>query len=572
MVGRAAVLSAAILLIGSGGVAAQGQAAAPAPTTITSALSAERAGEPSTLVLYNRPIVVFRASVVGRSPAERAAGASRLLHELIDEHVTSPVESRRLDGSTIVSVGSRGVLLITAADIDDLSGETLDAVTAQAVAHLRQALDEASEARAPVVLIRSSGIALAAIAALVLILWTIGRAQRRITAPLLAAAERKITKAGIAPLDALHSSRLLEFQRYIITFAFRLIDLLFIYAFGTFVLRQFPYTRPWGESMRGYLWSVVEALGSKALRAIPGLFTVVLILGLTRFITRVAAVWFSAVERGDVRARWIHPEIAQPTRRLITALLWIFAVVVAYPYMPGSETEAFKGISVFLGLMVTFGSSGLVNHIMSGFMITYSRALRIGDFVRIGDVEGIVTSVGVLSTKVKTLRREEVTIPNAVVVSNTTTDYSRFGDTEGVLTPTSVTIGYDAPWRQVHAMLLAAAERTPGLRSTPAPVVMQTSLEDFYVKYTLLVSLERQQSRAPTLGALHANIQDLFNEHGVQIMSPHYEGDPAAAKIVAADHWFAPPARRETPAAQYAGTTHSTASSIAASGGARPAE
>ncbi len=225
--------------------------------------------------------------------------------------------------------------------------------------------------------------------------------------------------------------------------------------------------------------------------------------------------------------------------------MWVFAIVVAYPYLPGSQTDAFKGVSVFLGLMVTFGSSGLVNQIMSGFMITYSRALRVGDFVRIGDVEGTVTHLGVLSTKVKTLRQEEVTIPNAVVVAQTTTDYSRTSETEGVFTPTSVTIGYDTPWRQVQSLLLLAAERTAGLRREPKPLVLQTALEDFYVKYTLFVCLERQQSRLITLDALHANIQDLFNEYGVQIMSPNYVLDPAAPKVVPKQNWFAAPAPLE---------------------------
>src|SRR4029079_1316783 len=139
---------------------------------------------------------------------------------------------------------------------------------------------------------------------------------------------------------------------------------------------------------------------------------------------------------------------------------------------------------------------------------------------------------------------EDVTIPNAVVVADTTIDYSRSGDTVGVFTPTSATIGYDAPWRQVHALLLMAAERTPGLRCDPAPLVIQTSLEDFYVKYTLLVCLERQQSRPLTFNALHANIQDLFNEHGLQIMSPNSVLAPAAPRIVAKEQWFAAPARR----------------------------
>jgi small-conductance mechanosensitive channel len=195
--------------------------------------------------------------------------------------------------------------------------------------------------------------------------------------------------------------------------------------------------------------------------------------------------------------------------------------------------------------MLTFGSSGLVNQVMSGLMITYSRALRLGDFVRIGDVEGTVTHLGVLSTKVRSILHEEITIPNAVVVTHTMTDYSRLSDAGAAFTPTSVTIGYDTPWRQVHALLLLAAARTSGLRTEPKPLVVQASLEDFYVKYTLMVSLTQQDERPFVLDALHANIQDLFNEYGVQIMSPNYVLDPAAPKVVPKEMWFAAPARPE---------------------------
>ena len=213
---------------------------------------------------------------------------------------------------------------------------------------------------------------------------------------------------------------------------------------------------------------------------------------------------------------------------------------MAYPYVPGSETDAFKGVSVFLGLIVTLGSSGLVNQMTSGFMMTYSRALRVGDYVRIGDVEGMITHIGMLSVKLKTLWSEEITIPNAIVVSQTMTDYSRLEDS--VLTATSVTIGYDAPWRQVEAMLLLAAERTPGIRPDPKPRVLQTALEDAAVQYTLTFCLENQLTRAVTKTLLHANIQDLFNEYGVQIMTPRYEADPAGPKLVAKKDWYAAPA------------------------------
>jgi small-conductance mechanosensitive channel len=197
---------------------------------------------------------------------------------------------------------------------------------------------------------------------------------------------------------------------------------------------------------------------------------------------------------------------------------------------------------------------------MSGFTLTYSRALRVGDFVTVGEVEGTVLQLGTLSTKIKTARGEEVTIPNAVMVSHLVTNYSRFAETDGVFVPTSITIGYDTPWRQVQALMLLAASRTPGVRRTPAPVVRQPSLQDFYVQYTLLFCLERPAERAKVIATVNANILDAFNEYGVQITSPNYEADPDRPKIVPRDQWFAAPAVAPGDVAAEAGATSSAGS------------
>jgi small-conductance mechanosensitive channel len=513
------------------------------PGAVAAAVGAERSGESFTFTFANRPIVILRARVLGRGPAERAAGAGRILGDLVAEGLSGPVESRAIDGGVMIMVASRGVFGLTPPDIDELAGETLQGVTAQTVTRLQLALTEALEARSPGRLLVSGALAGAGVAGGLLMLWGLFRARRKLAARLAEISKRKLAQAGIDDPASLRASRLLELQRGLATAVASALALMVVYATLTFVLRRFPYTRPWGETMRGFLLTTVQTLGLGVIDAIPGLFTVVLILVITRYMARLLGLWFRAVELGRVRPRWIYPETAQPTRRIITTLLWLFAIVVAYPYLPGSQTEAFKGVSVFLGLMLTFGSSGLVNQIMSGFMVTYSRALRLGDFVRIGEVEGTVMHLGVLSTKLKTLRGEEATIPNAVVVGQTTTDYSRFAEAREVLTPTSVTIGYDTPWRQVQALLLLAAERTSGIVREPPPIVLQMALEDFYVRYTLFVGLERQERRWFTLHELHAQIQDLFNEHGVQIMSPNYVLDPKAPKVVAKKDWFAAPAR-----------------------------
>jgi len=174
----------------------------------------------------------------------------------------------------------------------------------------------------------------------------------------------------------------------------------------------------------------------------------------------------------------------------------------------------------------------------------YTRALRPGEFVQIGETEGIVRSVGFVNTQIETLRHEEVSIPNAVIAGTVTRNYSRLAREGGVRLPTKVTIGYDVPWRQVRAMLLVAAERTQSISPTPEPRVMQTALQDFYVEYTLAVSVEDPSRKLLVLDELHANIQDVFNEHGVQIMSPNYEADPDAPKIVPREDWFKAPAQR----------------------------
>jgi small-conductance mechanosensitive channel len=549
---RLLLLTLSVALASPAGLAAQPQSAAPAQaaaaaqTPGTGALS-ESAEETVTFAFFNRPIVSLRARVLGRSPQERAFVAEQILESLLEQDISGPVEFQPLEGGFLIRVGSRGVLALMPPDVDPLLGETLQATTAQAVVALREALAAAMEARAPRLLIQSTGLAVLALAVGLLALLGIHRMHLALSGKWSAAAEGKITKTGIVDLDVVRASRLVDVERKVLRGVVWILNLFVVYATVTFALRRFPYTRPWGESMRGYLIAAVEHIGLGILNAMPGLFTVLIIFLIARFISRVTRVWFNAVEHGRISVRWLYPETAPPTRRLATALIWLFAVVMAYPYLPGSQTEAFKGVSVFVGLMVTFGSSGLVNQLMSGFMITYSRAVRVGDFVRIGDTEGTVTHVGVLSTKIKTLRREDVTIPNAVVVAATTTNFSRLADAEGVFTPTVVTIGYDAPWRQVQSLLLMASERTPGLRATPKPVVLQSALEDFCVKYTLFVSLEHQEARFATLHVLHSNIQDVFNEYGVQIMSPNYVVDPAAPKVVARKDWFAAPASADSP-------------------------
>jgi small-conductance mechanosensitive channel len=259
----------------------------------------------------------------------------------------------------------------------------------------------------------------------------------------------------------------------------------------------------------------------------------------TRFVTAFISAFFAGVEASRIHLPWTHVDTAAASRRILVGLAWLFAVVVAYPYIPGSGSNVFKGVSVFAGVMLSLGSTGLVNHAMGGLVLMYSRAFRRGEYVRIGDTEGIVLDLGMLSTKVRTYRGEVISLPNAVAVAARTVNYSR---TESPMLSTSVSIGYDAPWRQVHALLLLAAERTAGLKRDPGPFVLQRALDDFFVEYELNAYLEDTERRPYVLSQMLANIQDCFNEHGVQILSPHYESQPSTRVVVPKEQWHRMPA------------------------------
>jgi small-conductance mechanosensitive channel len=231
--------------------------------------------------------------------------------------------------------------------------------------------------------------------------------------------------------------------------------------------------------------------------------------------------------------------------------VWAFAVVMAYPYLPGASSEAFKGVSVLIGLMVTLGGSSLFNQVASGFILLYSRTLRIGEFIRVGQVEGTVIELGLFTTKIATGLGELLSLPNALVLGTVTRNYSRPTKGQGFMLRTKVAIGYDTPWRQVQALLMEAARRTPGVAVEPAPEVFKTALSDFYIEYHLvcLASQVTAKARAEAITTLNANVIDTFNEYGVPMLSPHYLGDPASPKVVPRSAWHTAPAAPEKPTA-----------------------
>lgn len=500
--------------------------------------------EAVTLEYANRPITVLRARVLSHLPDDRAKAAIVLLDRIVDAGPPGPVTVREASGVRTIRVGNRDVLTLVPADADDLTGETLAGQADEAAAALATALAEMVELRTPGRLLQSTVAFVVATALALAALVAVGRGRRRLHRAVMGWTAGRITRMmPSGTREPVH--QVATAAGAVVTIAAAVVIALIVYAWLGFSLRQFPYTRPWGESLRTQLLGVLGLIGASIVDALPGLGIILVIVLVTRLLVRISNAFFGSIERSRTELWWAHPETARATRRLVALLLWLFALVVSYPYLPGSSSDAFRGVSVFLGLVISLGSTGLVSQLMSGLTLTYSRALAVGDYVRIDNTEGVVTSMNLLSVKLRTFPGEEVTIPNAVVVGHSTTNFSKLAASGATTLTASVTIGYDTPWRQVRELLLLAADRTDGIRRDPRPLVVKDRLDENFVRYRLLVSLTDQTARVPTRDRLHASILDVFNEYGVQIMAPTYQTDPNEPKVVPRERWYEAPARRE---------------------------
>ncbi|MCC7547823.1 MAG: mechanosensitive ion channel [Burkholderiales bacterium] len=513
---------------------ADGSAAAPSASLVADA--------DVPLRYWNRQIMVFRVPLFGASPEERAARALQRLDELplVAERTRVHTRAASLGSVTgrVVLAGDRLLFALLPEDVDILQGETLEQAAQGAAQRVQEAIDARIAQSSPRELLIGAALSGGATLGLLMLLWVVLVLRRALLRGVKVVHARRLQPAWGAEV----SRHLVSLERGAIGLLAWGVALVLVYLWLGFVLTRFPYTAPWGHQLGEYLAGLSSQMALGVLHALPGLFAVFVVLFAARYVVRVISAFASSVEQGRIQVGWLEPQTVEASRRVSVVLVWLFALTVAYPYIPGSDTTAFKGVSVVAGLMITIGSAGFIGHLMAGLLVVYARALRKGEMVKVGDTFGVVTEVGALSTKVTTPSLEEVTIPNAVLMSTTVTNFSRLAGEGGAILSTKVTIGYDAPWRQVHALLLLAAERTAAVRKEPKPFVLQTALSDFYVEYELRVHLDGPENRFTILSDLHAQIQDAFNEFGVQIMSPHFMLQPDGSVTVKRDDWFAAPA------------------------------
>ena len=515
----------------------QAQAPAPAPASVDV--------DVETAPVEIDGHVLFRLRGVSSFPAgKRASGVTDRIVAAAADPAVSVDALRVIEGDLFaeIALGDQPLLRIFDADA---SLEQVPRV-ALARAHLervRQAIVDYRAARSYDARVRAGITTLVATLVLALGIGLVVWLWRRIDVLMVARMERHVHTLGIQSFEVVRGDQIRAALRNGVLGLRTVVILAAVLTYLGYLLAVWPATRGLSRDIIGFALSPLDVIGSGIVANVPSLVFLVVLFFVIRLVLRLVRLFFETVGRGTVKLANFDADWAEPTYKIARIAIVAFGLIVAYPYIPGSESDAFKGVSLFIGIVFSLGSSSAISNIIAGYMMTYRRAFKVGDRVKIGDAMGDVIEMRLQVTHLKTFKNEEIVIPNSQILSGDVINYSSFVKTQGLILYTEVGIGYETPWRQVEAMLLEAAGRCQlPSGEPPRAFVRLKKLADFAVTYEANVYCTDITAMLPMYGALHRHILDVFNEYGVQIMTPAYEGDPEQPKIVPPKDWFTAPA------------------------------
>jgi small-conductance mechanosensitive channel len=523
------------------GLAADGRLRAQEPA----GPAAEAEVETAPVVLDGA--VLLRVRGVSSFPAPlRARAIQERLRQVAADRSIAPESLRVLNDEGLTRIVGGSVRIMSVAEADSILEQVpvLD-LSETHMRRFREAVIEYRAARTPAALRRSAVRFLAAtliLAITVVLMLVFWRWLERMLARRL---ESHIHTVEIRSFTLMRSERIWSAVRSGLLALRTILFLATFLVYLGFTLAQFPWTRGLSQDLVAFALEPLQVIGQGIVANIPSLVFLTVLFFVVRLVLRLVRLFFESVGRRDVTLARFDPEWAEPTYNLVRIAIVAFALIVAYPYIPGSSTAAFRGVSLFIGVIFSLGSSTAIANMVAGYMLTYRRALKVGNRVQIGNTFGDVIETRLQVTHVRSVKNEEIIIPNSLILAVEVVNYSSLAETSGLILHTEVGIGYETPWRQVEAMLLAAAERTAGLSSEPRPFILLKRLGDFAVTYELNVYCNNVKAMGRLYTELHRNILDVFNEYGVQIMTPAYEGDPHQAKVVPRENWYAAPAARQ---------------------------
>ncbi len=478
--------------------------------------------QPAAVLVEGEPILWITVGAGPYSPEFRAERIGQRLEQIVhDRSIRDPtVTVIEVDNSSELRVGPHLLMVITPRDAASI-GVARTLLATQYARVFEEAIRRERWRYAPATLVRSGAIGLGMTLLLALVSWVILRVTRLLRDRLV----RLIAQART--LEAMNAELMISgrIARGVMSLTVAVRVFLLLVAFDlylTYVLGLFPWTRAISHKLISYAFLPVRAVALAVVGYLPKFLFLVVIAAVVSAAIRLVRFFFQQIEHNRLVFASFPAEWADPTNKIARVLLIAFGLVVAFPYLPASDSPAFAGVSVFMGVLFSLASSSALSNMIAGIVMTYTGAFRLGDRVKIGDAFGDIIETSLLATRVRTIKNEDVTIPNSIALGSAITNYTREATSLGLILHTSVTIGYDAPWRQIHGLLIEAALATPGVLADPKPFVWQTALNDFYVTYEINAYTASPKDMIDIYAALHSRIQDSFYAAGVEIMSPHF--------------------------------------------------
>jgi small-conductance mechanosensitive channel len=478
---------------------------------------------PDAAVSLNGKTLFTVQGVLSFSAASRAEAITRRIESLSRDRTFQPQSLAVQDSENTSDITAGDLIVMSVTDRDaHAAGITRQALAREYAQRIGSALLSYRRVYSVKSLILDAVYALIATAILIILLRLLSGGFRDLHRRLAVWRGTRIPSLRIQKFELLSASRIAGIAAALARLVHFAVVITALYIYASVVLGFFPWTRGYAQILVSYTLSPLRLVWEAIVASLPNLFFITIILIIAFYVTKLVRVLFSEIEKGTITFGNFYPEWAQPTYKIARVLILATTVVVIFPYIPGSKSPAFRGISIFLGVLVSLGSSSAVANVVAGVILTYMRAFKIGDRVKIVDTVGDVTEKTLLVTRIRSIKNEDITITNAMVLNSHIVNFSTSARQEGLILHTSVTIGYDAPWRTVHQLLIDAALACEGVLKEPRPFVLQTALDDFYVHYEINAFTNQPSRMAQIYSVLHENIQDKFDEAGVEIMSSHY--------------------------------------------------
>lgn len=478
----------------------------------------------SPVVLLNDTLFKIRVSNGAFTARERADAISKRLLDVVKEEYYYPDSLKSMIVDQDYYILYRQKILMSIRLNDTLgTGMTQAEITQRVLDLLGKHLADKSVKFNFTSTLKNIAYSAVVVLLLILIIWFLNWIFRKVFNYFEAHKDRFFKSFKINEYEFLTAEREYRVAIGLLRFLkIALIILLFFVALPV-IFSIFPTTEGITRKVIGMVWSPVRDILMAVVNYLPKLVTIIIVYLIFKYLIRFIRYLSREVETKALVLPGFHPDWAKSTYNIIRVLLYAFMFVIIFPYLPGSDSPIFKGVSVFFGLLLSLGSTSLIGNAMAGLVITYMRPYKVGDRIKIDDVTGDVVEKTLMITRIRTIKNEEVTIPNSKILSGYTVNYTIATQEQGLIIHTSVTIGYDAPWRTVHELLILSAQKTEGVIGDPKPFVLQTSLDDFYVSYQINAYIKQSNGIAKIMSDLHQNIQDEFNKAGVEIMSPAYE-------------------------------------------------